>query len=216
MTAQLISNADDKYLVWARKNPHGFVLNIASDNNPKYRVLHRATCRPILEYQADKPAGAFTCRKYRKVVAQEVQELTLWVASNRGGAIKCCKLCNPPPPPATMANLAAILEREVKESLADPTARRARLAAASGKPAQFEVTITAFRRSADVIAEVLEQAQGTCGLCNKPGPFRRNDGTFYLEVHHRIRLADGGEDTVANAVACCPNCHRKAHYGKAL
>ncbi|HXU34436.1 MAG TPA: HNH endonuclease [Thermoanaerobaculia bacterium] len=34
-----------------------------------------------------------------------------------------------------------------------------------------------------------------------------------MEVHHRIRLAYGGEDTVENAVALCPNCHREAHHG---
>lgn len=34
-----------------------------------------------------------------------------------------------------------------------------------------------------------------------------------LEVHHLRRLADGGSDTVANAVALCPNCHREIHYG---
>jgi 5-methylcytosine-specific restriction protein A len=32
-------------------------------------------------------------------------------------------------------------------------------------------------------------------------------------VHHRIPLAKGGEDSVDNAVAVCPNCHRKGHYG---
>ncbi|WP_423774870.1 hypothetical protein [Aneurinibacillus aneurinilyticus] len=26
-------------------------------------------------------------------------------------------------------------------------------------------------------------------------------------------LAQGREDTMANAVALCPNCDRKAHYG---
>jgi 5-methylcytosine-specific restriction protein A len=32
-------------------------------------------------------------------------------------------------------------------------------------------------------------------------------------VHHLIRLADGGDDTVDNAVAACPNCHRQRHFG---
>lgn len=32
-------------------------------------------------------------------------------------------------------------------------------------------------------------------------------------MHHRRRLADGGEDTVANAIALCPSCHRERHYG---
>ncbi|HDR7378766.1 TPA: HNH endonuclease [Bacillus toyonensis] len=39
------------------------------------------------------------------------------------------------------------------------------------------------------------------------------DGTPYLEVHHVVPLATGGEDSVENAVALCQNCHRKAHYG---
>ena len=37
------------------------------------------------------------------------------------------------------------------------------------------------------------------------------DGTHYLEVHHIDQLAKGGADTVENAVALCPNCHRKMH-----
>lgn len=35
----------------------------------------------------------------------------------------------------------------------------------------------------------------------------------YLEVHHIIFLAQGGDDTVDNAEALCPNCHRRKHYG---
>jgi 5-methylcytosine-specific restriction protein A len=34
-----------------------------------------------------------------------------------------------------------------------------------------------------------------------------------LEVHHKKQLSEGGEDTVENAIALCPNCHREAHYG---
>ncbi|WP_147195697.1 HNH endonuclease [Rummeliibacillus stabekisii] len=34
-----------------------------------------------------------------------------------------------------------------------------------------------------------------------------------LEVHHIKRLADGEEDTVENAIAVCPNCHRELHFG---
>ncbi|WP_342542729.1 HNH endonuclease signature motif containing protein [Paenisporosarcina sp. FSL H8-0542] len=35
----------------------------------------------------------------------------------------------------------------------------------------------------------------------------------YLEVHHIKRLADNGEDSVENAIAVCPNCHRELHFG---
>ena len=72
-----------------------------------------------------------------------------------------------------------------------------------------------YRRNPDVIAEVLHRALGKCEGCLSPAPFERaSDGSPYLEVHHRILLSQGGEDTVANAFALCPNCHRKLHFGK--
>ncbi|WP_258000386.1 HNH endonuclease [Pseudomonas aeruginosa] len=33
----------------------------------------------------------------------------------------------------------------------------------------------------------------------------------HTETHHIEWLANGGEDTVENTVALCPNCHRKMH-----
>ncbi|WP_414449152.1 HNH endonuclease [Burkholderia sp. 22PA0099] len=53
-------------------------------------------------------------------------------------------------------------------------------------------------------------------MCERPAPFRRPNGSPYLEVHHRVRLADGGDDTVENAIALCPNCHREHHFGAAF
>jgi len=61
---------------------------------------------------------------------------------------------------------------------------------------------------------VLSRANGICENCDKPAPFiRRRDGTPYLEVHHIIQLSKGGNDTINNAVAICPNCHRELHFG---
>ncbi|MDD1149814.1 HNH endonuclease [Pseudomonas sp. TNT2022 ID357] len=71
-----------------------------------------------------------------------------------------------------------------------------------------------FVRNPDVVAEALHRAAGVCEVCVQPAPFtRKSNGTPYLEVHHKIRLADGGLDTLENAVALCPNCHRASHYG---
>ncbi|MEI9962123.1 MAG: HNH endonuclease signature motif containing protein [Limisphaerales bacterium] len=71
-----------------------------------------------------------------------------------------------------------------------------------------------YRRNADVIVATLNRANGICERCGKKAPFlRKSGGTPFLEVHHRTPLADGGEDTIENAVALCPNCHREAHYG---
>ena len=68
-------------------------------------------------------------------------------------------------------------------------------------------------RNADVISAVLERAAGHCERCHNAAPFRRPDGTPYLGIHHKIRPADDGLDTVTNALALFPNCHREAHYG---
>lgn len=74
-----------------------------------------------------------------------------------------------------------------------------------------------FVRNPDVVAEVLYRAEGTCGRCLSPAPFaRRADGAPYLEVHHKMPLSFGGEDTVENAIALCPNCHRQLHYGQSV
>ena len=57
-------------------------------------------------------------------------------------------------------------------------------------------------------------AEGDCQHCKMKAPFNRTtDGSPYLEVHHIQRLADDGPDTIENAIALCPNCHREAHFG---
>lgn len=113
------------------------------------------------------------------------------------------------------AELHENLERAVRQALlSDHEVRAARLAIAPAMPRRVEVTSFEFIRNPDVIAQVLTRAAGNCERCNAPAPFsRRTDGTPYLEVHHKERLADGGADTVENAIALCPNCHRYAHYG---
>ena len=110
----------------------------------------------------------------------------------------------------------ASLQAEVAKSLVDDSAaRQLRLQTAPKLPPSIQVISRAFRRNPDVIAEVLIRAKGICELCSMAAPFlRASNNTPYLEVHHRIMLADGGEDTIANAVALCPNCHRKLHFGK--
>ncbi|CAE6853541.1 5-methylcytosine-specific restriction enzyme A [Paraburkholderia domus] len=94
--------------------------------------------------------------------------------------------------------------------------RAARLLQAPSKPEQQLVLSRVSKRNPYVIAEVLLRAAGICESCESPAPFTRVDGRPYLEVHHRIRLADGGDDTVENAIALCPNCHRERHFGAAF
>lgn len=92
--------------------------------------------------------------------------------------------------------------------------RLSRLANAPRKPAIVQRLVSVFVRNPDVVAEVLDRADGKCERCPATAPFRRkSDGTPYLEVHHRVQLSAGGDDTVENSIALCPNCHRELHYG---
>lgn len=69
-----------------------------------------------------------------------------------------------------------------------------------------------YARDPQVIVWMLQQTQGLCELCGQEAPFVRADGKPYLEVHHVFGLAEGGSDTVENAAALCPNCHRRLHH----
>ena len=106
--------------------------------------------------------------------------------------------------------------QQVKKSLSETTTKRqARLLTASKKPSRIKTTTWTYNRNSDVVAEVLAQASGYCQKCHKKASFKRkSDGTPYLEVHHKIFLSDGGEDTIENSIALCPNCHRELHFGE--
>lgn len=116
---------------------------------------------------------------------------------------------------SVMSHLADF-EAQVEVALKDSSeARAARLASRKHlMPEKVVISSTIFVRNPDVVAEALHRAAGVCEACVQPAPFtRRSNGKPYLEVHHKIRLADGGLDTLDNAIALCPNCHRASHYG---
>ena len=107
----------------------------------------------------------------------------------------------------------AEFSRRVENSLNDPQARNDRLSKAPKIPSLYVREVVTYARNPDVVAEVLARAKGVCQACEKPAPFlKKSNGKPYLEVHHVKQLAEGGEDIVENAIAVCPNCHRKAHY----
>jgi 5-methylcytosine-specific restriction protein A len=74
--------------------------------------------------------------------------------------------------------------------------------------------VTQYKRLQSVIDWVLGEAKGCCEGCGLPAPFIKMDGEPFLEVHHIRWLADGGSDTTTNAIALCPNCHRRCHYSE--
>lgn len=108
------------------------------------------------------------------------------------------------------------------DEIAIETARRAsrqnvlkRAKAAKGKPLKRTVQRDDFVRDAYVVAGAILRSGGKCEMpgCGR-GLFLKDDDTPYLEVHHVTPLAEGGDDTLVNAAALCPHCHRALHFGK--
>lgn len=80
------------------------------------------------------------------------------------------------------------------------------------RPPATTFTSTRYDRDPAVKAWVLTASAGACEGCGEPAPFLGQDGLPFLEVHHVMPLANLGSDTITNAVALCPNCHRRCHY----
>lgn len=81
-------------------------------------------------------------------------------------------------------------------------------------PKKTERRTQSFKRDPVVKANVIRVANGICELCNAKAPFLDKMGMPFLEVHHVVPLAEGGKDQTTNAVALCPNCHRRCHHSR--
>jgi len=88
---------------------------------------------------------------------------------------------------------------------------KSRASKSQSKPGSRVATTTTYQRDPNVVNYTLKRANGVCELCEQPAPFIKRNGEPYLEVHHVEQLSNGGNDTIENAVALCPNCHRKMH-----
>ena len=78
-------------------------------------------------------------------------------------------------------------------------------------PGQRVIEATQYDRNPWIAEYAKRRAAGKCDLCGAPAPFTAKDSSPYLENHHIVWLAKGGEDSAENTVALCPNCHRKMH-----
>jgi len=127
------------------------------------------------------------------------------VAAFRGLPLDGAQDGNLRKPTADMAEL----ERRTHALLAGPLpvprgSEHPRRVVVGGQPA--------YERLPEVRAWVLKHADRRCELCGLDAPFVDEAGRPFLEVHHVRRLADGGPDRIDNAVALCPNCHRRLHH----
>jgi len=85
---------------------------------------------------------------------------------------------------------------------------------AVGQPSRRSTTRQDFDRNPFVVEAAKIRAKGRCEMpgCQRP-LFSRDDNTNYLEVHHIVPLGEDGDDTLVNAAALCPSCHRELHFG---
>jgi hypothetical protein len=219
---KIFQDDEHGYLAWLEQHPRGFVIN--TTRKFAYCRLHRAMCRDISTYTLKGPRqpGGFTENQYIKICSVKSRSLERWHKQTKvPGSLLVCKKCKPYSTANNIIWLSdlqklqdASLARFKKDTPEDREARDARLAKAPKKPKWVTVRIRIPVRNQDVRAAALDSAKGKCQGCGKNAPFKRQDKSPYLEVHHIKPLASGGNDTVKNAKALCPNCHRKAHYWK--
>ena len=104
--------------------------------------------------------------------------------------------------------------REVRQQILSSEtldALRKRAEQAKSRP-QTRATISIQIVRDEAVSEYVKRAaNGICDLCENHAPFKNHKGAPYLECHHLTPLAKGGDDLMNNAVALCPNCHRKMH-----
>lgn len=81
----------------------------------------------------------------------------------------------------------------------------------NAQSSEYKTTVNQYARNEYVVEYAKRLANGVCQLCDQPAPFKDQKGIPYLETHHIVWLAQGGEDTIFNTVALCPNCHKRMH-----
>ena len=86
-----------------------------------------------------------------------------------------------------------------------------RVSFSSSKASSRRISTNQYNRNPWIAEYALRRAGGKCELCNKNAPFKDNKGIPFLEIHHVIWLSKGGDDSIENTAALCPNCHRMMH-----
>lgn len=94
--------------------------------------------------------------------------------------------------------------------LTDEQLKNKALAEGSKGSSRVTKSVT-YERNMYVAEYAKRRAKGKCQLCGVDAPFIDKNGEPFLESHHVLKLADGGEDTIYNCAGICPNCHRKCH-----
>ncbi|MEV9503710.1 HNH endonuclease [Bacillus safensis] len=96
--------------------------------------------------------------------------------------------------------------RKLGESVLENRARTARR-----KSSKRKTISTTYERDPYVTEFAKRWAKGVCQLCDQPAPYLNMNGEPHLHTHHIKWLSRGGDDSIYNTIALCPNCHDKMH-----
>jgi hypothetical protein len=90
---RIFEDDDAGYLGWIDRHPHGFVVNSYLKPDPRYLMLHRASCGTI----RGKPARGerWTTGELIKACAETRVELEQWARQSAGGGLHPCGVCRP-------------------------------------------------------------------------------------------------------------------------
>lgn len=112
-----------------------------------------------------------------------------------------------------LESLNKIGKAKVIGCIEEPVLRGRAMRVASGPIARISKRAI-FSPNLDVVFSVLFRARGLCEMpdCGN-SPFKKPDGTPYLEVHYITPFSQGGQDTLENAAGLCPNCRRELQFG---
>lgn len=203
---------------------HGLNINSARDYINDYKqmmlgkVFQRAMSAPAIDYFLGRILEKRGGTSHTLAVSAVEQHINYY-EQLRGGSLRSMRSVveqhKKRVSPISLIEHESAFNEAVSESLSDDVPKRKERLLASPKiPTKVPVITYAYVRNPDVVAEVLLRAKGKCESCGADAPFvSKRTLQPYLEVHHIKQLSHGGEDTVANAMALCPNCHRRLHYG---
>jgi len=175
----------------AESNTNGIEVHLFEVNRPQvytYAGRVRLDAKP---YQEDQPDNKGKTRK-------------VWIFP--------LKLISGGIPVVSVENFEKLQTRRQRQArrLSDKEIR-SRAEKARRRAGQRRVLDIRYERDQYIVENAKRRAKGKCDLCSSPAPFNGKDGDAYLETHHIIWLAKGGEDSISNTVALCPNCHRRMH-----
>ena len=90
---RIFEDDDTGYLAWVESHQHGFVVNSTRTPDPRYLILHRASCGTI----TGKPARGdrWTTGDFIKVCSDTRSDLEQWARQISGDELHPCRLCRP-------------------------------------------------------------------------------------------------------------------------